>query len=416
MPTRLLALARFYAIGAAGVALRNAIGAAMGLVLSLVLVPDAEIAILGVAGDLVGVGGRWPARWLLVGLALSLTWRSGPLLRLGLGGWLRSAAVSGADHRRAMGMALVVPQLSLIAAVLGAIGLIRVASNVAVDGLAVTSALAIIPLAAAAGVPVERRAAGWLIGTAGAGFAATGTIPGLAGAVVALFLWDRAAGPVIPDRPRPTTGAASRWLAVAITWRALGPRSLIAVVPALLMLGGAWLYRINNGLDADQALWSARLAATLGPLVTFGRLGDRLVEVRRPWPWSRSLPWSAASRTALDGAAFAAYSLPTLLLAGLLDWRAVAVGLMVLPAGCFLAVGAHRRAAGRHLRATGELVVTGGAVAAGVAWSPWAAGAMLLAAPFLWWYAARADRRLVATGWQDLHHGAIGDSLAGDAR
>lgn len=45
VPRPLLALSWFYATGAAGVALRNAIGAAMGLVLSLVLVPDAEIAI-----------------------------------------------------------------------------------------------------------------------------------------------------------------------------------------------------------------------------------------------------------------------------------------------------------------------------------------------------------------------------------
>jgi hypothetical protein len=403
-------------MGAAGVALRNAIGAAMGLVLSLVLVPDAEIAIIGLAGDLVGAGGRWPARALLAALALGLTWRSGPLLRLGLGGWLRSAPVSGADHRRAMGLALVVPQLCLVAAVLGAIAVTRAASNVTVDGLAVTSALLIIPLAAAAGAPVERRAVGWLIGASGVGFAATGTIPGLAGAVITLLLWDRGAGPVIPDRRRPTTGAASRWLPLVITWRALGPRSLTAVVPALLILGVAWLYRINNGLGADQALWAARLAATLGPLVTFGALGDRLVEVRRPWPWSRSLPWSAAQRTALDGAAFAVYALPTLLGAGLLDWRAAIAAVMVLPAGCFLAVGAHRRAAGRHLRATGELLVTGGAVAIGVAWWSWAAVGLLLATPLFWWHAARADRRLVVTGWQDLHHGATGDSLAGDAR
>ena len=159
-----------------------------------------------------------------------------------------------------------------------------------------------------------------------------------------------------------------------------------------------------------------RAVIVIALVITFAGLADLLVLRRPPWPWVRSLPVGARIRVLDDVIALAVPAAPTLVFALALDWQALSVGVATLPALALLAVGAMRRAGGRLSRASGEYLITRSSLALAVAWRPALALVAVGSVPLLWWHAAQADRRLVVTQWQVLHHQAGGDSLAGDAR
>ena len=159
-----------------------------------------------------------------------------------------------------------------------------------------------------------------------------------------------------------------------------------------------------------------RLAIEMALVLTLAGMADLLVTRRPSWPWARSLPVGSRARVGDDLITIGLPAAPTLLAALGLDWRAFVIGLATAPVLGLLAVGAMRRAPGRLSRASGEFLVTGSIVALLVTLWPVLTLGGLGAVPLLWWHAARADRRLVVSQWQSLHHHAEGDSLAGDAR
>lgn len=101
MPYRVI---RFFAVGAASVALRNSIIIFAGLVLSLVFVviPNLPLFIRLQVLSLVGPAGSLALAVGFAALGLTLAAQEGPALRLGLGGWLRSLPVAATDYRRAI--------------------------------------------------------------------------------------------------------------------------------------------------------------------------------------------------------------------------------------------------------------------------------------------------------------------------
>ncbi len=414
----LIPLIRFFAVGAASVALRNSIILFAALVLSLVVVPIPSVPLF-IRTNVLGLVGPDGSRLLALGFAalgVTLASQAGPALRLGLGGWIRSLPMTAATHRRAMAAALIVPLAPLLVVVLGSVGLTLVAYQSPIDMVRVAGLFCSLGLAGAAGVPVTRWWVGWPVAAAGAVAALSGGI-GIAAALALGVVWNLVAGPI--SVPRHHAGGwhqSPRWLGPMIAWRALGSRMIPATVAPLMLCGAAYLYRVNNHLTVAESAGVTRLAVSMALVVTLAAMADLLVVRRPPWPWARSLPAGSRARVLDDVITMAVPAVPTLLVALGLDRRALLVGLVGLPVLALLAAGAIRRAPGRISRASGEFLITGSAVAVGVTIWPVAALAGLAAIPVLWWHAARADRRLVVTRWQSLHHQAGGDSLAGDAR
>jgi hypothetical protein len=410
-------LLRYYARGAGALAQRNALVTVAAVILALALVPEAPAFLRQVALALAAREAPRAPALLVAAVALGIAAKSAATLRLGLGGWIRSLPLDGRQHRRAMAVALLVP----LAPVLAAEGLALSLTPTLLDepaGLAPLLGCGIGALAAgAAAIPVRRGAVARPLALAAALLSTRGGAAAIGASFVLLLAWDVTAGAVeLPRRAGERRRLADRWIPVLLTWRALRFRMLGSLVPAALLLWAAWLYRVNNGLSVAQAGFVTRLA-TLGSLVLgLAALGDGLVVRRRPWSWARSLPATAAGRVVEDALAISAPAVATLAVATWLDWRAGALGLASLPTLALLAAGAVRRAGGKLYRASGQVLWSGGTLVALVAVWPIAAALALAVSPALVALAARAEKRLVVTGWEPLHHGAEGDPLSGATR
>ncbi len=143
-------------------------------------------------------------------------------------------------------------------------------------------------------------------------------------------------------------------------------------------------------------------------MLLLSQIGESLA-VRRPaWPWSRSLPWSAARRVGADALFLGLHASPLVLLAAWIDPAALVL-LAVLPLLAARAAGAVRRAPERRTGASGEILLEGFFLAALVALLPWTALPALAAAPFAIRAAAERERRQQVSRWLELHHLAAGD-------
>ena len=409
---------RFFAGGAATVALRNGIILFAALVLSLAVLPIPNVALFFRLQmlDLVGTSGSLALGLGFAGLGMTLATQAGPALRLGMGGWLRSLPVSSTEHRRAMAVALVVVQLPLVMIVAASVGAAIAGFREPIAPVRVAGLLTAVLLAGAVGVPVTRSRLARPIAMVGSLTALLGWA-GIAASLSLGFIWDRFAGPVAVPRDHATGwDQQPRRLQVTIAWRALGVRMLTVMVVPLVCCGAALAYRINNDLTVAQAGPVTRGLILMAAVLSLAGMADLLVTRRPAWPWARSLPVGSRARVLDDAITAALPTGPTLLIALGLDWRAGCVAIAAVPAFALLATGAMRRAPSRLSRASGEFLVTGTILALAITWWPSLTMAALAGIPLFWWHAARADQRLVVTQWQSLHHHAGGDSLAGDAR
>ncbi|HEV2854394.1 MAG TPA: hypothetical protein VHC97_16490 [Thermoanaerobaculia bacterium] len=333
-----------------------------------------------------------------------------PRVCRGLGGWLRHLPVSGLAHRRAAGIAIAVAQAPLLLLFLFLAAFAsRAGSTLVVDGLA----LAVTALAAAiAVVPARRRwasvplalASAFTAGAGGWGLLAIGAVLAVAADLAAGPL-ARASGPPAVHNPRRTGGGK---LELRIAWRAVGRTLPGAFFLGLLPLGAAWAFLAHNTLAPEHARLGARLGAGCAVVFLLSQIGESLA-VRRPaWPWSRSLPGSAARRVISDALFLGLHALPLVLLALWINPSALWI-LAVLPVLAVRASGAVRRAPERRSGAAGEILGEGLFLSALVALVPWTALLALAATPFAVRAAAERERRQKVSRWLELHHLAAGD-------
>lgn len=173
-------------------------------------------------------------------------------------------------------------------------------------------------------------------------------------------------------------------------------------------MGAAWAFVANNELAPEHVRLAARLGGGLATVLLLASLGESLA-VRRPaWPWSRSLPWTAAQRVRSDALFLALHALPLVLLAAAVHPAALAV-LAILPFLAVRAAGAMRRAPERRTGASGEILAEGFLLAALVALLPWTSLLALAGTPFAVRAAAERDKRQKVSRWLELHHLAAGD-------
>lgn len=421
-----VALIRFYVRGGARVAQRNALFAIGAIIIAVGSAPTPPEQMLRELALSLGARGIASGAALVVtALAAGLAAAAVPTLLLGLGGWMRSVALDGSQHRRAITLALLAPMMPLLAIALA----IALCAAVVYHVPLAPAKLAGMPLAAlgaaAAAVPSTRGIAARPLAMTGALAASLGRWDALVLALVLLAVADVIAGPIaLPPRTsarRPVSsrarrGVTARRIALGVAWRAIGWRSIAALVPGLLLIGWAHLYRVNNELSRTESAGALRLCALIGIVLIAAAAGDLLL-IRRPaWPWARSLPWSSRRRVTDDALAIGALALPIVALVAREDWRTALVVAATLPLLSALAAGAARRGRGRMSRGGGEMLALGALVAATVSAWPALALACLAVAPLAVLGAARSERRAVVTAWDELHHAALGDSLAGSAR
>jgi hypothetical protein len=360
---------------------------------------------------LFGPGSAGGSSAMVAVLCLGAAAAAAPRICRGLGGWLRHLPVSGLAHRRAAGLAIAVAQAPLLILLLVlATFASRAASTLVVDGLA----LAVTALAAAIAVtPARRRwasaplalAAAFAVGAGGWGMLGAGAVLTVAADLAAGSL-ARSSGPPAVHNPRRSGGGAL--LEFRIAWRAVGRGLPGAFFLGLLPVGAAWAFLAHNTLAPEHARLGARLGAGFAVALLLSQMAESLA-VRRPaWPWSRSLPWSAARRVGSDALFLGLHALPLVLLTAWIDPAALTV-LAVLPPLAVRAAGAVRRAPERRTGAAGEILGEGFFLSALVALLPWTALFALAATPFAVRAAAERERRQKVSRWLELHHLAAGD-------
>lgn len=358
---------------------------------------------------LFGRGASGGAAVLFAAVFLGGAAEAAPRVCRGLGGWLRHLPVSGLVHRRAAGLAIAISQTPLL---LGLLVLAAYASLAPSALLADALKLAVTALAAALCVtPVERRWAALPLALAAAVLAGSGGWGTLGLAAALLVAADLAAGSLARSGA-PAVHLSRRsggdGIEVRIALRALGSSLFGAWALGLLPAGAAYAFTAHNALAPEHVRLAARLGAGLATTLSLAQIGESLA-VRRPaWPWSRSLPWSAARRVLADALLLGAHALPLVLLAARIAPAALAT-LASLPLLAVRTAGAVRRAPERRTGAAGEILLEGSLLSALVALLPWTSLLALALVPWALRAAAERERRQKVSRWLELHHLAAGD-------
>lgn len=340
-----------------------------------------------------------------------------PRICRGLGGWMRHLPVSGLAHRRAATLSIAIAQMPLV---LGLLVLAAYAS-LAPAALAANVLKLIVTACAAAlaATPVERRWRSLPPALIAAVLAGAGGWAALGAAALLLIAADllanllagplaRSGAPAVHLPRRAGGGLIGTSIELRIAWRALRFSVVGALALGLLPVGAAFAFTHNNALAPEHVRLAARLGAALSAVFVLAQMSEALA-VRRPaWPWSRSLPWSAARRTGADALILAGHTLPLIVMAAWIHPTAL-VALAILPFLALRAAGAMRRAPERRTGAAGEVVFEGALLAALVALLPWAAVLPLAALPWTLRAAAERERRQKVSRWLELHHLAAGD-------
>src|SRR5436305_2550271 len=361
------------------------------------------------ARSLSGAGSQGGSAVVIAAACLGAAEIAGPRICRGLSGWLRHLPASGLAHRRAATLAIAVAQVPLLVLLL----VLAAFSSLAPALLARRALqLAVTALAAALCVTPARRR--WLaapLALTAAVAAGAGGRGMLALAAALLAMADLAAGDLAATGP-PSAHLSRRspggWIEVRIAWRALGWSLPGAYVTALLPVLGAWAFVAHNELAPQYVRLAARLGGGVAAVLLLASLSESLA-VRPPaWPWSRSLPWTAARRVGADALFLCLHALPLILLSAAIHPAALEA-LPILPLLALRAAGALRRAPERRTGAAGEILGEGLLLAALVALLPWTSLLALLGVPFALRAAADRERRQKVRRWLELHHLAAGD-------
>lgn len=409
---------RFHAAAGTRVALRNSVLGTMGAVFVMGSAPRPP----GLFRPLsLGVAGAESSPWslaILAMVAIALARQAAPQLAAGHAGWLRSLATTRATHRRALAGALVLAQAPLMVFLVCACGVVFLAPGWHLSFAKLAASLLIMAGAAMHAVPAHRVSASSLVSLLAIAAATTANAFGIAGAVVLLLVADRMgdAAPAATRRRRAPRVSAATLLPYRIAWRAIGWQALAALVPAALPVGFAWLMCDNNGMTGEESATVMRTAGTIGVVLALASLAS-VLQLRRPaWAWARSLPSSASERVRQDALALLAPLAPVWLAVAFVHPLAGIAVMGVSPLVALLAAAAMRRSSARITGTQGEVWALGTAIVVAVGFSWWTTLALVALTPVALHLAARRERALSPTQWNERHHSTAGDALAWTGR
>ncbi len=336
---------------------------------------------------------------------------------LGLCGWIRHLPAEGNVHRRMAVITIFIAQVPVLAIMAGlaiiAMKLYRVSSMPYLIGLPLAGlSCGLIVL------PVKRK----LITRSLAALAALGfssnNWPFFAGGIVLLIAADTLSGPIVQKKKRtrfhrPFKGT---FFVLAVNWRALRWRIIIPYSLSLPFLGAAQLFIVNNNPDAVLAGQVIRFGGALSQILLCAVFANMLASRRPPWPWVRSLPWSAKARILWDAFFVGLHMIPLLFLIGAMNWGSMFPLAASLP--FFAAYSAHaiRLAPELTTGAAGKILLLGIFYALFLCLIPWSSLCFLALTPFILLQGIKADKHQKVSRWLELHHLAAGDSLSWSER
>jgi len=346
-------------------------------------------------------------------LSLSVATMAAPRICLGLNGWIRHLPARGLTHRRLAGIAIAVAQTPVLL-VLALFSLIAFAVF-QVSPILYLLGLPILGLATGLCVlPVQRNIFTKPLSFATCLLSTSGHWIFLTIAIVLLVIADLTAGPLSLSRKSITSKRAlpGSFISATIAFRALRLRILLAYLPALFVLGMTSLFLSNNTLTPQQIFRGVIFGGTLS-IAVFCAFAANLFAVRRPpWPWARSLPWSANHRILTDTILIGLLTIPILVLISLIQGQAIwpiAVSLPPLAAFASLMV---RTAFIYQMGALGRTFIFGTVAAVLVCLIPAVSFIFLVSTPILLRYAAAEEKNQKVSAWLEMHHLAAGDPLS----
>jgi uncharacterized membrane protein YvlD (DUF360 family) len=346
-------------------------------------------------------------------LSLSVAAMAAPRICLGLNGWIRHLPARGLTHRRLAGIAITTAQtpVLLLLAVLSlfAFAVFQVSPFLYLLGLPIlglASGLFVLPL--------QRNCFSKPLSFAACVLSTSGHWIFLTIAIVLLIIADLTAGSLSPSRKsrvsqRSLPGSLTN---VIIVLRALRLRILFPYLPALFVLGLTSLFLSNNTLTLHQIFRGVIFGGTLSVSMLCAFIANSLAVRRPPWPWARSLPWSAQQRITTDASLIGLSAIPILFLVMLIKLQAIWPVAICIPPLVFFASLSVRRAFENQLGAVWQILIVGTTASVLVCLIPLISIVFLAMTPQLIKYGAEQEKQQKVSRWLEMHHLAAGDSLS----
>ena len=346
-------------------------------------------------------------------LSLSVAAMAAPRICLGLNGWIRHLPARGLTHRRLAGIAITVAQTPVLL-VLALLSLIAFAVF-QVSPILYLLGLPILGLASGLCVlTVERNILTKPLSFAACVLSTSGHWIFLTIAVVLLIIADQSAGSLSPSRKSrvPQESLSSSLSNAIIVFRALRLRILFPYLPALSVLGLTSLFLSNNSLTPHQMFRAVIFGGTLSIAMFCAFIANALAVRRPPWPWARSLPWSAKQRITTDAMLIGLFAIPILFLVMLIKIQAIwPVSACCAPL-VFFASFTVRRAFENQLGAVWQTLIVGTSASVLVCLIPLISIVFLAISPLLIKYGAEQEKQQKVSRWLEMHHLAAGDPLS----
>lgn len=332
---------------------------------------------------------------------------------LGLNGWIRHLPAAGSTHRRMAGIAVFTAQIPLLI-ILAGLAVISskffkvpaapYLTGLTLAGLACSLCVLSVkrktisrPLAISAGISLSSN--NWMLLMAG---------------VFLLLATDALSGSLVQRKKHPKFHKPFKGILLVslINWRALRLRLLIPFLFSLPFLGAAQLFIANNSPSPLLAERVIRFGGAIGLIFFCTLFADMLAVRRPPWPWIRSLPWSAKSRILLDSSFICLHLLPFLIILGAMNLKSMLPVAVSSPLFVLYSVYSVRHAYESLMGASGKVLLYGTLGALFLCLIPWSSLFFLALTPWMLTEAIKAEKSQRVSRWIELHHLAAGDPLS----
>lgn len=336
---------------------------------------------------------------------------------LGLSGWIRHLPAEGTSHRRMAGIAILIAQIPILT-ILAALAIIA-AKLYGISPVAYLIGLPFAGLSCGLCVlPTEKKMlSGTFAALAGVTFASNDW-RFLAGGFLFLAIADALSGPLEQKRTHPKFRGSFKgtFFVQWMNWRALGWRVSIPYMLSLPFLGAARLFIVNNDPGALLSGQMIRFGGASSLVLFCAAITNMLAARRPPWPWVRSLPWSAKKRIIHDSIFVGIPMLPILIVAGTMSPDSLLPLIASLPLFAVFSAYSLRLAPGSKGGAAGKILLLGLFCSLSLCLIPWSSLFFLGITPLALLLGAKAEKHQKVSQWLELHHLAAGDSLSWSVR
>jgi hypothetical protein len=236
----------------------------------------------------------------------------------------------------------------------------------------------------------------------------------LAGGILLLIAADGISGPLVKKKKsakfhKPFRGIL---LVASINWRALRLRPFVLYFFSLPFLGAAQLFITNNDPTPLLAEKMIRFGGALGLILFCSVFANMLATRRPPWPWIRSLPWSAKTRIVWDSSFIGLHVLPLVILVGAMNLKSMLPLIVSLPFFAAYSAYSIRQAPESVMGASGKVLLLGTFASLFLCLIPWSSVCFVALTPLILNLGTTAEKHQKVSRWLELHHLAAGDSLS----